>query len=193
MAPARCPLGLASLLRGVGEKPGSAESSIVLFAGVQETFMSDHQSPTLLLFDDDIGHARLIDRNLQRAHLPYTIVVLRDGQVALDYLLPAQEEQGARHPQPYLVLLDLNLPGCPGVEVLARLKNDARTKHIPVIILTTTDDRYEIEECYALGCNAYLTKPIAYDQFVEVVQQLGWWLTGIEVPKGSSPGMGKEP
>ena len=155
--------------------------------------MSDDQSPTLVLVEDDPGHARLIERNLQRARLPYTIVVLRDGQAALDYLLLAQEAQGTRHPQPYLVLLDLNLPGCPGVEVLARLKNDARTKHIPVIILTTTDDRYEIEECYALGCNAYLTKPIAYDQFVEVVQQLGWWLTGIEVPKGSSPGMSKEP
>ena len=155
--------------------------------------MSDDQSPTLLLVEDDPGHARLIERNLQRAHLPYTVVVLRDGQVALDYLLPVREEQGNRHPQPYLVLLDLNLPGCPGVEVLSRLKSDARTKHIPVIILTTTDDRYEIEECYALGCNAYLTKPVAYNQFVEVIQQLGWWLTGIEVPKGSSPGMGKEP
>jgi len=116
--------------------------------------MSDDQSPTLLLVEDDPGHARLIERNLQRAHLPYTVVVLRDGQVALDYLLPVREEQGNRHPQPYLVLLDLNLPGCPGVEVLSRLKSDARTKHIPVIILTTTDDRYEIEECYALGCNA---------------------------------------
>jgi len=154
--------------------------------------MSDDQSPTLLLVEDDPGHARLIERNLQRAHLPYTVVVLRDGQVALDYLLPVREEQGNRHPQPYLVLLDLNLPGCPGVEVLSRLKSDARTKHIPVIILTTTDDRYEIEECYALGCNAYLTKPVAYNQFVEVIQQLGWWLTGIEVPRGSSLGMSKE-
>jgi len=154
--------------------------------------MSDDQSPTLLLVEDDPGHARLIERNLQRAHLPYTVVVLRDGQVALDYLLPVREEQGNRHPQPYLVLLDLNLPGCPGGEVLSRLKSDARTKHIPVIILTTTDDRYEIEECYALGCNAYLTKPVAYNQFVEVIQQLGWWLTGIEVPRGSALGMSKE-
>ena len=76
--------------------------------------------------------------------------------------------------------------------MLSRLKSDARTKHIPVIILTTTDDRYEIEECYALGCNAYLTKPVAYNQFVEVIQQLGWWLTGIEVPRGSALGMSKE-
>jgi len=91
------------------------------------------------------------------------------------------------------VLLDLNLPGRPGFEVLARLKSDARTKHIPVTILTTTDDQDEIEACYALGCNAYLTKPVAYDQFVEVIQKLGWWLTGVEVPRGSAPGISKEP
>ncbi|SRR6266496_6046935 len=155
--------------------------------------MSEDQSPTLVLVEDDPGHARLIERNLRRAHLPYAIVLLRDGQAALDYLLPAREEQGTRGPPPYLVLLDLNLPGYPGVEVLARLKSDARTKHIPVIMLTTTDDRNEIEACYALGCNAYFTKPVAYDQFVEVIQKLGWWLTGIEVPRGSSSGMSKEP
>jgi len=84
------------------------------------------------------------------------------------------------------VLLDLNLPGCSGVEVLARLKNNIRTKHIPVIILTTTDDPHEMEQCYALGCNAYLTKPVAYEQFVEVIQKLGWLLTEIEIPKGAS-------
>lgn len=156
--------------------------------------MSEDQAPTLVVVEDDPGHARLIERNLRRAHLPYTLVLLSDGQAALDYFLPASEEQGTRHPsQLYLVLLDLNLPGCPGVEVLARLKSDARTKHIPVIILTTTDERHEIETCYALGCNAYFTKPVAYDQFVEVIQKLGWWLTGIEVPRGSSPGLRKEP
>lgn len=148
--------------------------------------MSEDPFPTLLLVEDDPGHARLIERNLRRARLPYAIVLLRDGQAALDYLLPAQEERSTTPPPPYLVLLDLNLPGCRGVDVLARLKSDARTRHIPVIILTTTQDRDEIEACYALGCNAYLTKPVAYEQFVEVIQKLGWWLTGIEIPKGAS-------
>lgn len=145
--------------------------------------MTADQATTLLLVEDDPGHARLIERNLRRAHLPYDIVVLRDGPAALEYLLQTRGERGAR-PQPCLVLLDLNLPGCSGVEVLTRLKSDARTKHIPVIILTTTDDPHEIEQCYALGCNAYLTKPIEYEQFVEVIRQLGWLLTEVAVPTG---------
>ena len=152
--------------------------------------MSADQTPMLVVVEDDPGHARLIERNLRRAHLPYTLVLLGDGQAAIDYLLLAREEQGtAQLPQPYIVLLDLNLPGCPGVEVLTRLKSDARTKHIPVIILTMSDERHEIETCYALGCNAYFTKPVAYDQFVEVIQKLGWLFTGIEVPNGSARGM----
>lgn len=155
--------------------------------------MPEDQAPTLLLVEDEPGHARLIERNLQRAHLPYTIILLRDGQAALDYLFPELEEQGTRQPQPSLVLLDLNLPGCAGMEVLARLKSDIRTKHIPVIILSTSDDRHEIEACYALGCNSYLTKPVDYDRFVEVIQKLGWWLTGIELPRGASSDMNKEP
>ena len=144
----------------------------------------DHQT-TLLLVEDDPGHARLIERNLQRAHLPYTIVLVRDGQAALDYLFPSQESPGTSHLQPCLVILDLNLPGCRGVDILTRLKRDAQTKHIPVIVLTTTDDPHEIEQCYALGCNAYLTKPVEYDQFVAVLQHLGWLLMAMAVPTGT--------
>jgi CheY-like chemotaxis protein len=147
--------------------------------------MLDHQTTTLLLVEDDPGHARLIERNLLRAPLPYPILILRDGQAALDYLLPAQEGQGARHPSPCLVLLDLNLPDCSGMEVLTRLKSHPSTRHIPVIMLTTTDDPNEMEQCYARGCNAYLTKPIAYEEFVKVIQRLGWLLTEIAVPTGA--------
>jgi CheY-like chemotaxis protein len=84
------------------------------------------------------------------------------------------------------MLLDLNLPGCRGVEVLARLKSDPHTRHIPVIVFSTTQDRDEIAQCYALGCNAYLTKPVAYAQFVEVIQKLSWWLTGIEISQATA-------
>jgi len=147
--------------------------------------MPEDQPTTLLLVEDDPGHARLIERNLRRAHLPYDIVLLHDGQAALDYLLQVQEEPGARRPQSFLVLLDLNLPGWSGLQLLARLKSDTPTKHIPVIILTTTDDPHEIEQCYALGCNVYLTKPVAYDQFVEMIRRLGWLLATIAIPAGA--------
>jgi CheY-like chemotaxis protein len=156
--------------------------------------MCEDHAPTLVVVEDDPGQARLLERNLRRAHMPYPIVLLRDGQAALDFLLPTQEEPGTRQPsQSYLVLLDLHLPGCPGLEVLARLKRDARTKHIPVMMLTTTRERREIEACYALGCNAYLTKPVDYDQFLELIQKLAWWLTAVEVPRGSAADMSQEP
>jgi CheY-like chemotaxis protein len=147
--------------------------------------MPEEPTTTLLLVEDDPGHARLIERNLRRVNFPYPITVLRNGQAALDYIWSAQEEQDGRYLPSCLVLLDLHLPGCSGVEVLARLKSSARTKHIPVIMLTTTDDLHEMEHCYALGCNAYFTKPIAYDRFVEVIQRLGWLLTEIALPRGT--------
>jgi CheY-like chemotaxis protein len=109
---------------------------------------------------------------------------VRDGQAALDYLFPAQEASDASHHRPCFVLLDLNLAGCRGVDILTRLKRDTQTKHIPVIILTTTDDPHEISQCYALGCNAYLTKPVAYDQFVALLQHLGWLLTAMATSIG---------
>src|ERR1041384_3520439 len=115
--------------------------------------MPSNQSVTILLVEDDPGHARLIERNLRRALITNTIVTLGDGQQALDYLLRENPYAGATHALPLLLLLDLNLPGLDGYQVLARLKADARTKHIPVIILTTTDEPYEIQRCYALGCN----------------------------------------
>lgn len=148
--------------------------------------MPVHHPTTLVLVEDDPGHARLIERNLRRAHLPYPIVLFRDGQAALDYFFPRCDEEGASHPQPSLVVLDLNLPGCRGVDILRRLKRDAQTQHIPVIVLTTTDDPHEIEQCYALGCNAYLTKPVEYDQFVAVLQHLGWLLMAMAVPTGTA-------
>ena len=148
--------------------------------------MSADHTTTLLLVEDDPGHARLIERNLRRAHVAHPLVLLPDGEAALDYLLPAHEAEGRHQGQAYVMLLDLNLPGCRGREVLARLKTDPRTKHIPVIVLTTTDDPYEIAQCYALGCNAYLTKPIVYDQFVAMIQTLGLLLTVIGVPTGSA-------
>ncbi len=146
--------------------------------------MSSNQSTTILLVEDDPGHARLIERNLRRAHITNDIITLSDGQQAVDYLFKECAYAGATHALPLLLLLDLNLPGLDGYQVLTRLKADAHTRHMPVIILTTTEEPYEIERCYALGCNIYLTKPVEYEQFAEAIRRLGLFLSIVKLPQG---------
>jgi CheY-like chemotaxis protein len=137
---------------------------------------------TLVMIEDDDGHARLIEKNLHRAGIANKLVHLRDGQQALEYFL-GTDSQAIRYDQ-ILILLDLNLPMIDGYEVLKQLKGDARTHTIPVIILTTTDNPREIDRCYELGCNVYMTKPVAYEQFSEAIRKLGLMLAIIKIPHG---------
>jgi CheY-like chemotaxis protein len=82
-----------------------------------------------------------------------------------------------------LILLDINMPRVNGVEVLHRLKTDQKTAKLPVIILTTTDDPREVERCYQLGCSVYITKPVAYEEFVEAIRRLGLFLSIVKAPR----------
>jgi len=142
-------------------------------------------SVTIVMVEDDPGHARLIEKNLRRAHIANDIVVLRDGQEAVAYFFPDDPDTTTRRTTPLLVLLDLNLPGLDGYQVLIRLKADEHTRRIPVIILTTTDDPREIARCYDLGCNVYLTKPVVYERFAEAIRQLGLFLSVVKIPNGA--------
>jgi CheY-like chemotaxis protein len=142
------------------------------------------ETVTILLVEDDPGHARLIEKNLRRALLKNGIITLSDGQQVLDYLFGEGEYAGTKCPSRLLVLLDLNLPGLDGYQVLRRMKAEERTRRIPVIILTTTDDEREVSRCYDLGCNVYLTKPVDYEQFSEAVRQLGLFLAVVTIPDG---------
>ena len=81
------------------------------------------------------------------------------------------------------MLLDLNLPDMSGTEILARIKSEPRMKRTPVVVLTTTDDKVEIQRCYDLGCNVYITKPVNYESFAEAIRQLGLFLAVIQVPE----------
>ena len=117
------------------------------------------------------GHARIIEKNLRRASIIDDLIVLNDGHSAVDYLFKENGYAGAQHPLPHVVLLDLNLPGFDGYQVLARLKVDERTQHIPVIVVSTTDDPDDIKQCHALGCHACLTKSGNYAQFIETLHQ----------------------
>jgi CheY-like chemotaxis protein len=146
--------------------------------------MPAEQSVTILLVEDDPGHARLIKRNLRRAHITNEIITLGDGQQAVGYLFKERTYAGATHTLPLLLLLDLNLPQLDGYQVLSRLKADEHTRHIPVVILTTTAEPYEIERCYALGCNVYITKPVEYEQFAEAIRKLGLFLSVVKIPQG---------
>jgi CheY-like chemotaxis protein len=146
--------------------------------------MPHRQEVTILLVEDDPGHARLIEKNLRRSSITNDIVVINDGQQAVDYLFCEGDYAGGRPHKPILVLLDLNLPGLDGYQVLQRMKRDDRTKRIPVVILTTTDDAREVERCYDLGCNVYLTKPVDYEQFSDAIRKLGLFLMVVTIPDG---------
>jgi len=146
--------------------------------------MHDSQEVTILLVEDDPGHARLIQKNLHRSNITNEIVTIADGQSAVDYLFGAGHYAGSQPSRPLLVLLDLNLPVLDGYQVLQRMKADERTKRIPVIILTTTDDAREVARCYELGCNVYMTKPVDYERFSEAIRKLGLFLSVVTVPNG---------
>ena len=107
-----------------------------------------------------------------------------DGQQAVDYLFKQGDYVESPHVTPLLVLLDLNLPRLDGYQVLQRMKGDDRTKRIPVIILTTTDDKREVAKCYELGCNVYITKPVDYERFSEAIRKIGLFLSVVTVPNG---------
>ena len=145
--------------------------------------MTPPESLTILLAEDDDGHASLIHRNLQRAGLANGFHRVKDGQEALDYIFARDEYAGQLPTANVLLLLDINMPRVDGVEVLRQLKGSPATAMIPIIMLTTTDDPREVERCYALGCNVYITKPVDYDGFINAIQQLGLFLQVVRVPR----------
>jgi CheY-like chemotaxis protein len=137
---------------------------------------------TILLIEDDPGHARLIEKNVRRAGVANEIVHVADGTTALTHLFGRGE---ASKTDQMLVLLDLNLPDMSGIDILQRIKADPVLKRTPVIVLTTTDDKLEIQRCYDLGCNVYITKPVEYEGFAAAIRQLGLFLTVMRVPEAA--------
>jgi CheY-like chemotaxis protein len=128
----------------------------------------------------DPGHARLIEKNIRRAGVNNEIVALKTGRDALDHFLgPDRSAVDAHRP---LLLLDLNLPDMSGISILRQFKSNEHTRRVPVMILTTTDDKREVQRCYELGCNVYITKPIEYDAFANAIRQLGLFFSVMQVP-----------
>ena len=130
---------------------------------------------TILLVEDNPDDVALTIRALKRNNLLNEVIVARDGAEAVELLFG----DGATPPiaMPEIVLLDLNLPRISGLDVLRRIRSDARTKLLPVVVLTTSDEDRDKIESYSLGANSYIAKPVEFEQFSSAVKQLGiYWL-----------------
>lgn len=142
----------------------------------------ENDEVTIVMAEDDDGHAMLVKERFESVGVFNPIIRFRDGQETWDFL------SGAATPaietgKGYLLLLDIRMPGLDGIEVLRRVKGDPRLRNMPVIMLTTTDDPREIAACYELGCNNYLTKPIEFERFAEVIKRLGLFIMIVKVSK----------
>jgi CheY-like chemotaxis protein len=144
---------------------------------------SEPQAITIVMVEDDEGHARLIEKNIRRAGVNNEIIPFTDGTSALEYMLGADGSGEASARRHFLVLLDLNLPDMTGVDILAKIKANRHTRRSPVVILTTTDDQREIQRCYDLGANVYITKPVDYESFANAIRQLGLFFSVMQIPK----------
>jgi CheY-like chemotaxis protein len=138
---------------------------------------------TIVVVDDDDGHRELVRRSLRRAGIDNPLESLASGAEALDYVFCRGNYANRTPVDHMLMLLDINMPGyCDGVEVLRQIKADAKTRRIPVIMLTTADDPKEVDRCYDLGCNVYLTKPLEPSAFSKAIQLVANLLTVASTP-----------
>ena len=138
----------------------------------------------ILLVEDNPDDEILAIRALEKNNIMNEVVVARDGAEALDYLFGAGTHAGRdMSVMPQIILLDLKLPKIDGLEVLRRLRNDERTKLLPVVVLTSSKEDRDLTESYSLGANSYIRKPVNFAQFTEAIRQLGlYWLVLNESP-----------
>ena len=148
------------------------------------------QNTSILLVEDNPDHEALTIRALKKAHVMNEIIVAHDGAEALELLLGAESRPPI--PAPQLILLDLKLPKVDGLDVLRRLRENPRTKLVPVVVLTSSDEEGDVVTSYRLGANSYVCKPVDFVQFMEATKQLGlYWLVLNETPKAASAAAGR--
>lgn len=140
---------------------------------------------SILLIEDNPADAKLIMVALEKATLLSEIQVINNGPAALAYLRENCASTSKNRPD--LILLDLNLPGMSGIDVLQQIKNEETLLSIPVVILTSSDDEHDISQTYSHHANCYITKPLELQGFIEIVQSIeNFWFNVVKLPNGSS-------
>lgn len=139
----------------------------------------------ILLVEDNMSDAELTIRVLKKNNLANKLVHLEDGQEALDFIF-AEGNYSHRKIEdtPKVILLDLKMPKINGIQVLQKIKSDERTKKIPVVVLTSSKENPDIQECYLLGVNSYVVKPVEFEKFFDTISEIGlYWMTLNQPPK----------
>jgi CheY-like chemotaxis protein len=136
-----------------------------------------HEHLTILVAEDDHGHFALVKKNLWRTCVDADILRFPDGQHLLDYLTKKSAGGETFEKGIYLLLLDIKMPGLNGIEVLSILRQTPELQKLPVVMLTTTNNPQEIDRCYDLGCSFYIVKPSNYNEFMETIEHLGYFLS----------------
>jgi two-component system response regulator len=145
--------------------------------------------PIILLVEDNADDELLTVRAFKKSNVANKVIVVRDGIEALDWLFATGDHADRDTTiEPQIILLDLKLPRLDGLEVLRRIRADARTALLPVIIMTSSKEDEDIVKSYALGANSYVRKPVEFDRFAEAVKNLGiYWLVLNQKPPSSNP------
>ncbi len=145
--------------------------------------MNAHKNPSaqILLVEDNRDDEELMLLTLAETHITNAIMVVRDGAEALDYLFETGPYTGQALTLPHLILLDVKLPKINGMEVLERIKTHDRTRRIPVVMLTSSQETLDVNRSYELGVNSYIVKPVDFDQFKETIRYLGYYWQNLNI------------
>lgn len=143
--------------------------------------MKNHNELIILIAEDDDGHAELIQEGFVESGVCNKIIRFSNGEEVWHFFTKNGENLTYDKKTSYLLLLDINMPKMDGIEVLMKMKSNNDFKEIPIIMLTTTDDPREVETCYKLGCNMYVTKPVDFVKFTEILKRLGLFLQIVKV------------
>ena len=143
------------------------------------------ETKCILIVEDNPSHAELIQESIKESNVLNKVVWIDNGSEAVDYIRgDAEYHDRINYPSPCLILLDLKLPGKDGKEILEIIKSNESTRSIPVVMLTSSDQGRDVEECYRLGANSYITKPVGFGDFMEKVQTIPmYWLMVNEMPR----------